>query len=138
MLTTMPRLTRITALFVSLLLAHLVWVGSGFACVMPGMGQSESAAMSGMDMRGVDMAGMDMPSHAEQHQSATPAHDHVPCKFPWAPDGCQSMAPCAPVALTSHAQSLRAPDSVPTSVASLVVLTPPSQVRPPELPPPRA
>ncbi len=94
--------------------------------------------MADMNMSRMDMPGMEMPSGPQQPAGGAPEHDHAPCKFPWAPDGCQSMTPCAPLALTSYTQSLRAPDDVPSTVAPLVVLTPPSQVRPPELPPPRA
>lgn len=134
----MRHATRLTALLVSLLFAHLMWIGSGFACVMPGTGHSEGAAMAGMSMPGMDVADTDVPSTAQHAPDGAPQHDHAPCKFPWAPDGCQSMTPCAPLALTSHTQSLRALDAIPSSVASLLVLAPPSQVRAPELPPPKA
>jgi hypothetical protein len=136
----MLRLRRVTALVTTLLLAHLVWVGSGFACVVPATGHSAVAVMAGMDMSGdmptADMVGMDMS--ATQHPGGESGPDHAPCTFPWAPDGCQSMAPCAPTALSSHAEALRVLHAVPSPVASLDVRTPPSVKSPPELPPPRA
>lgn len=140
----MPRTRRLTALLVSFFLAHAMWAGSGFVCGMPAMGHT---VMTGMDMSSADMAGMDMSG---MHMSATPGqrsssdqggapkHDHAPCELPWAPNGCQSLSPCAPLALASNAEQPRVPDNVPLSVAPLTVLTPPSQARPPELPPPRA
>jgi hypothetical protein len=134
----MRRTRRLTAFFVSALFAHVLWVGSGFACVMPDMGRSPSAAMATMVMSGADMAGMGMPDMAGSPSGEAPAHDHAPCKLPWAPDGCSSMTPCAPLALASYEEPLRSPEVGPSSVARLTVLTPPSQVRTPELPPPRA
>lgn len=130
---------RMTALLVSLLLAHVTWVGSGFACRMPGMGNISDgmASMAGMDMSSTEMDGMGMAGTLEQ-PSGAPAHDHEGCQLPWAPDGCQSMAPCAPLAMASLLQVLQVPGDVPAAVASQLVLTPPSQVRAPELPPPRA
>jgi hypothetical protein len=105
------------------------------------MGHSAITAVASMDMPGdmpmADMPGMDM-SGAQQQPGGESGHDHAPCTFPWAPDGCQSMAPCAPTALTSHAEALRVLHAVPSPVASLDVRTPASIKSPPELPPPRA
>lgn len=141
---TMPHVRRLTALLVSLFLAHAMWVGSGFACTMPPMDQSSSTAAT-MDMSTAHMAGMDMPEMDMAGTAAPagdmgrmPSHDHEPCNLPWAPDGCESMAPCGPSALASSPELAREPASVPVAVPELAVLTPPSPNRSPEPPPPRA
>ena len=134
----MRRTRRVTAFFMTVLFAHVLWVGSGFACVMPEMGRSPSAAMTTMDMSDANMAGMDMPDATGNSPRGAPARDHAPCKLPWAPDGCSSMTPCAPIALASPTEPLGSPEMMPPSIARLAVLTPPSQVRTPDLPPPRA
>ena len=133
----MPHARRITALVVNLLLVHVMWVGSGFACSMPAMDHGSSAmpGMAAMDTSGTAMANMDM-SAANEPSSDAP--DHEPCKLPWAPDGCRSMTPCAPLAMASLPQALQSSDDTPLAIASQLALTPPSQVRAPELPPPRA
>jgi hypothetical protein len=145
------RIRRLTALLASFLLVHLLWAGSGFACGMPGDAQA-SAAMAGMEMPGVEMPGMNMPgmdmSGTDMPRGPSPAdampgdggseHHHAPCDLPWVPDGCQSMTPCAPLALTAHAEAF-APPAVPfASITPLVVLAPPSRALTPESPPPRA
>lgn len=137
---TMPRIRRLTALLVSFFLLHVMWAGSGFACTMSAMGQSSLTTMAAMEMSPADMAGMDMagtatPSGDMEH---TPSHDHEPCNLPWAPDGCESMAPCGPTALASSPELVREPAAVPSTVSELAVLTPPSPNRSPEPPPPRA
>jgi hypothetical protein len=133
----MRRARRISALLTSLLFAQLLWAGSGFACAMPGAEQAAGAPMAGMDMSG-DMAGMDMSGMTAPEQGDVPAHHHTSCDTPAVPDDCQSMAPCASPALASAADVSRALDGPPTPVRALTVLTPPSQVSPPESPPPRA
>ena len=124
----------------SLSLANLAWVGSGFACDMTS--PAGGVAMAGMDMAGdiagMDMSGMDMTATTETQSGEEPEPQHAPCDFPWAPEGCRSMAPCAPVALASIADPLRASDTIPVAVTALVVLTPPSNDLLPGLPPPRA
>jgi len=137
----MPLARRVTALLMSVFLAHAMWVGSGFACGMPAMGDSSgagAAVTAGEDVAGAEIAGMEMPGTANGHSDDAPAHDHPPCDLPWASDGCRSMTPCAPLATAAILEPLQSPGSAPSSVAPEVVLTPPSQVRPPELPPPRA
>ena len=129
---------RVTAFFMTVLFAHVLWVGSGFACVMPETGHSSSSPMATMGMYDPSMAGMDMPDAAGHSPGGEPAHDHAPCKLPWAPDGCSSMTPCAPIALASPTEPLGSPEIILPSIARLAVLTPPSQVRTPDLPPPRA
>ena len=132
----MRRLRRASALLASYLMLHLVLVGSGFACVMPTMDAMHGMAMTGP---GQTMAGMDMtsmPAAPGAPVPSTPAE--VPCDFPWAPDGCQSTTPCAPAALATTALVVPVPQAAHGDVARLVVLTPPSILTPPELPPPRA
>lgn len=138
----MPPLRRLTALATSLLLAHLAWLGSGIACDMATMGQAGGAAMAAMDMP-VEVAGVGAPRSDAAGMSRVPSgataeHHHAPCDFPWSADGCRSTAPCAPMALASMSVSLRASDAAQPSVAAVGVLTPPSTMLPPELPPPRA
>ena len=124
---------RLAALLVSLAFAQILWAGSGFACAMPVMAAEHSpgASMAGIDMSG-DMAGMDMPDEQE------PMHHHAACDVPSAPDDCQSMTPCAPLALAPIAEAPRVPDLVPSAVVVLAELMPPSTTAPPESPPPRA
>lgn len=140
----MQRLRRLTAFLASLFYAQLLWAGSGFACAMPaGMSGAvhAPAATAGMDMSG-GMAGMDAGMHmagTTSHESGeSPSHHHAPCDSPSPLGDCESMTPCAPLALASVEELPRAPHTVPSSVTALAVLVPPSQVSPPELPPPRA
>ncbi|MFN2566959.1 MAG: hypothetical protein ABR499_18330 [Gemmatimonadaceae bacterium] len=128
---------RLTALLVSFLFAHLLWAGSGFACTMPTADHGSGAAMAGMEMPG-DMAGMDMGSTTVRGQGDDVAHHHAPCESPSTSDDCQTMTPCAPLALASVEEFLEAPHAVPSFVTPVAVLTPPSRVSPPESPPPRA
>ena len=136
----MPRLRRPTALLVSFFLVHAMWAGSGFACSMSPMGQSSRTMMAAMDMSSADMPGMDMAGMAVPpgDMGHTPSHDHEPCNLPWAPDGCDSMAPCGPTALASSPELVRVPAAVPSALSELSVLTPPSPNRSPDPPPPRA
>lgn len=136
---------RLAALLVSTLFVHVLWAGSGFACTVSAMAGSEhssGAPMASMnmpdDIPDMDMAEMAMPGTTRPQAEQDPAHHHAPCQGPSAPDDCQSMMPCAPLALVSIADSPQAPGTVPSSVAALVELAPPSRVTPPELPPPRA
>ena len=120
--------SRLIALFSSLLLVGLVLVTSGFACdrsSRPGM------AMSGMNM-GANRTDANL-SAPENSKLPT-----VPCRFPWAPDGCQSMIPCAQAAIVSAGSNLEFSVGPSHNAISLVTLTPPSEHPAPELPPPRA
>jgi hypothetical protein len=114
----MRRLRRATAVFSALFVLLLVFVESGYACAMPRMG-------------GMSMA---QGAHAA---SPMPAHHQSPCRFPWAPDGCQSMAPCAPATLVTASQMLTDPPALVPAIPVLAMLTPPSATSPPDLPPPR-
>ena len=126
----MRRARRLTALLASLGFAHALWAGSGFACAVPNAAQEASASVNGMTMSGMDMGAMTASGGAEHH--------HAPCEIPSASDGCQSMAPCAPLALATAAEVLAPSADLPTAIAPLVALAPPSLVTAPESPPPRA
>lgn len=134
----MRQTRRVTALLVTFLLIHLTWVGSGFACVMPAMAHTPAVTAVQHAPPSADMAGMHMDGASVETSPSTPAHHDLPCRFPWAPDGCQSIAPCAPLAVASAVADTRVPHETPSAVAPQLVLTPPSRTTPPELPPPRA
>jgi hypothetical protein len=135
----MSRARRFTALIVSILLGHVLWAAGGFACVPSGMGDGMSMTTAATDSPAKEMAGMDMARGPVAPSDTPPEHGHGPCSLPWAPNGCQSMvAPCAPLAIASHGDLLQTVVSGPAAVERIEFLTPPSQVRAPELPPPRA
>ena len=127
------RVRRFAALLSGALLLQLVLVGSGFACAVP---MDMSAAATG-DASST-MPGMDMGGPQTSSPSKAPSSDPSPCRLPWVPAGCQSMAPCAPTVIASTTLSVSLPHLTAGSVLRLVVLTPPSRAIPPELPPPRA
>jgi hypothetical protein len=126
----MQRPSRTAGLVMTLFLAAFVLVTSGFACIAP----ESSQDMTAMSMISAHTVG-DATAPDVVHVQKAPA---APCKFPWAPDGCQSMVPCAPAALASSAAALNRGGPVPQRVASDVAVAPPSVTTPPELPPPRA
>ncbi|HKO16502.1 MAG TPA: hypothetical protein VJU87_09695 [Gemmatimonadaceae bacterium] len=134
----MARTRRLTALLVSVLLAHLTWVASGFACTMPAMQGAASVLVGSGHVTSASMAGMSMPEGAERPSQGAPAHRDAPCRLPWTPTGCQSMAPCAAAAIASTAALVPALHSAPGLAEVRPVLMPPSETRAPELPPPRA
>ena len=129
----MHRASRLTAALSGLLLSAMVVVTSGFAC--------------SNDAGGVTMASMHMSGAATEagqnviasHSTAEhPEHGQAPCKFPWAPDGCQSMVPCSPSVIATPLMQLTSFSALPQSVVALVALQPHSEIPAPELPPPRA
>lgn len=86
------------------------------------------------------MAGMSMPGNPASPTPASNQHDDskAPCRFPWAPNGCQNMAPCAPSALTvPSAERLSLPNER-VEIRALAALVPLAPSLAPELPPPRA
>ena len=126
----MQRPSRLAGLFTSVFLAAFVLVTSGFVCLAP----SDSQSMTAMGMTSAHAAGQATAQIVAPVQKAPAA----PCKFPWAPDGCQSMVPCAAAALAAASAELNNGGLVPGRVASAVALAPLSVTTPPELPPPRA
>lgn len=136
-------LRRVVALIVSAFLLQLVFVGAGFAC-------GTSATAAGHGATG-SMAGMVMPGQAPSSASTAeapdgavapaPASEPSPCHFPWAPNGCRDMAPCAPAAMPTPPVGETAPAAPPilhARVRAGMVRTPPSVLTAPEPPPPRA
>lgn len=126
--TTMRSIYRLTGLVSTISLVATFLVTSGFVCgganVDPHMGE-----MSGM----ADMADM-----ADVDTGNVPGTPPASCDFPWAPDACLSMAPCAPVAIVAQHVVLPDVSSPRLYVSSTLVLQPPSETLAPELPPPRA
>jgi len=108
-----------------------VMVTSGFACIEP----IGSQTMAAMRMSSAHAAGHVPLQSLAPVQKEAPA---APCKFPWAPDGCQSMVPCAPAALASVTSVLDPSGLVPERVMPASAITLLSVTSPPELPPPRA
>jgi hypothetical protein len=123
------RFIRPVAVLLTLVLLQLVLVESGYACRMSSNDQSRDSSMAGMQMAG---SSPESPAPAEQHQQ------QAPCRFPWAPSGCQSMVPCAPSALAIVATAETEPAPPRAAAPELVLLAPLSLDRAPELPPPRA
>ena len=111
------------------ILLHLAVVSSGYACTLPMQAPNDAGVMAGMPMD-ADAAMLASPS--------VPAPEKTPCQFPWAPDGCQSMAPCAPAAIQSAAIGYAVPVSRAAAAPINTVATPESLTRAPEPPPPRA
>jgi hypothetical protein len=126
----MRRPSRLAGLLATLFLATLVLVTSGFACIAPA------------NARAMDAMGMVSGQTNSQATAETPAPVQdtrsAPCKFPWAPDGCQSMVPCAPAAVAASPTSLGDRSPAPDRVSPDIALVPSSITSAPELPPPRA
>lgn len=136
----MRRFRRFAAAASAALFLQLVLAGSGIACVTPAMhsnaasdgaATTEMAGMPGM----AGMGGMEMP--ASDSSSPAPSNE-PPCQLPWAPGGCQPMAPCAASAVAAAAWVISAPPVAPMRIDPLDVLTPSSPTSQPEPPPPRA
>ncbi len=124
------RIIRPSGVLLTFVLALLVLVESGYACQVRMVGGSMDTAM----------AGMSMPGHPASPQPASKRHDvpQEPCRFPWAPNGCQNMAPCAPSALTVPSAENLSPLHERVELRALAVLVPLAPSLAPELPPPRA
>jgi len=117
--------SRVGGVTLLLSMCYLVLLGSGFGCTWAS--STSSASMSAMGMAGTP-------------QRTSHPHDRAPsgCQLPWAPNGCQTMAPCAPAALESVTFTLAASAATPEAAPPFVVIAPRSLTRAPELPPPRA
>lgn len=142
-----------TGLLVHLLLLHLIVVGSGDACVLPAVASAAHRAASTAQSPASRAAAVDQPGEPaggmgdmNMGEAAGTSTGGAPCGAPagqrHAPQptpGCQSMAPCAPAALTSAPQTIeRAATPVAMRVAGPLVLRPHSRVTAPEPPPPKA
>ena len=126
----MQRPSRLAGILTSLFLVAFVLVSSGFACAT----LDRSNDMTAMGMASGHANG----SATAQNVAPVQKVPAAPCKFPWAPDGCQSMVPCVSAALASSAAALSRSGSAPERVMSTVALVPISVTTPPEPPPPRA
>ena len=121
-------LLRPVGLLLTLVLLQLVLLESGYACRVEA-GTAPAETMAGMDMPGAPA------THSPKEQRG--GQPDGPCRFPWAPNGCQAMAPCAPaILLVARATDVSAMRTTPVSW-TLELLVPPSVSRAPELPPPR-
>ena len=134
MVNMMRSLSRLAGLVSALCLVAFVLVSSGFACVesagrdtMAKMGMAPPATNSGAIVHAI----------AATLPASAPAPT-APCRFPWAPDACQSLVPCASAAIASATAALGHISAVPERIAVGISLTPLSVTSPPELPPPRA
>lgn len=127
---------RLAALASTCSLVAAFLVTSGFVCVSPESG-SHMADMPGMDMSSMHV---ERQTSDNSDQASAGAQETAPpsCEFPWAPSGCVSMAPCAPVAVATQPVSLVALSPPVPYIASASPLQPPSETIAPELPPPRA
>lgn len=129
--------SRSVAVLVTMLFAfQLLVVGSGMACIMPG------AAMAG-DMGRTAAGAVMKGNHSMPVVSATPAHaadasHQMPCDQRTNPPLCQAMGPCLTAIVATPVAAPVGQHIIPSRIAAMVVLTPPSQTFPPELPPPRA
>ena len=125
---------RIAALLSGALILQLVLVGSGYACARPmqmatGANAADMSAMAGKDMT-------NMPAAARPANAPPP--DDAPCRLPWAPAGCQSMTPCAPIVVASPSVTVLLTPPAGASRLALVVVVPTARSIPPEPPPPKA
>jgi hypothetical protein len=129
---------RVVALLTGVMMLALVLTESGFACAMPSMAASSEAAAAGSAMS--DMGGMrSMAGGRESADAPQSSHrDEAPCRFPWAPTGCQDAAPCGPAALVVAAWRPEVYGPERDVQRTATVLAPPSFDTPPEPPPPRA
>jgi hypothetical protein len=115
-------------------LFHLAVVTSGVGC---GIAMHGSTAMGLMEMGAM----ADTPTRTSAHGAVVvtaPIPKNVPCRLPWAPDGCQTMAQCAPAAMQCAVVSYSEPTIAPDGSRMVNVAAPESLTRAPEPPPPRA
>ena len=103
-------------------------VGSGFRC------DDSAAHDTHMDMTDMSMPGMPMPG--DDGDDSTDSHSD--CSSPWSGGECQSMASCAPNAMSVEQQSAAAIVFVAHDEPIARHLGLRSVTRAPEPPPPRA
>lgn len=130
-MTSMRRIRAFAAVATAGLFFQVILAGSGFTCVMPVAAHADKGAA----VADRDMAGMQMPV---SDQSAPNSSDDTPCHLPWAPAGCQPMAPCTPAVMISAMVTFDASARVVEAVREQYAVAPPTRTVPPELPPPRA
>jgi hypothetical protein len=127
------RLYRPLGLLLAIVLFQLVLVESGYACQLPANGTMSDGGMAGMPMPAEQSHAPSAPTPPDQHDQ-----QHSPCQFPWAPNGCQTMAPCSPAAMTAPLATTVSLAPARIALLPLELLQPASPSRAPELPPPRA
>jgi hypothetical protein len=135
----MRRLRRVTALFVNLLLAQLLLVGTGTPCAdRATTGGADHGAMSAKRMA----AGHGASASGVLSADCAAGADQAPCGMPSsAPGGgggaCQQMSSCAaPMIVPSPAPLVASLDATRAAVASATA--PPVTTSAPDVPPPRA
>ena len=106
-------------------------VGSGVRC---DDNAAHGAHMDLADMSMADMPGMPMPINGENGSTDT----HQDCSLPWSSGLCQSMASCAPSAMTVEQATLVAHVIGAHDEPILKAQWLRSVIRAPEPPPPRA
>lgn len=123
-------LRRFAALLSILLLVQLTLGGSGACVAHEGMPDGAAASLDGGTMSHASPSGQEAPA------SESPAPDA--CNLPWSPGTCATMASCAPSVLPSVPVRTASAIDVMDRAAAGPLLAPPTPVRVPELPPPRA
>lgn len=133
--TIMRRFFRLTlALFAAISLVSSTLVTSGFACLR----SDSDGAMADMAM-----ASTSAPISSAWSQRSAPGEAPVspssaPCQSPWGPTSCQTMVPCSNAAVAAQQIVVSDASREMVRVASAATLTPPSETKAPEPPPPRA
>lgn len=144
--TRMPRLRRLTAVLVHVLMLHLLLVGGGDACVLPAvtaaLHNAVAGAVAGTVAPGaVTMAGMQDGSVHEVGACDAPSSESPGERSrPGPAPVCQTLAPCAPAALPATVAPVRERATARVCVATTghVERAPAARVTAPEPPPPRA
>jgi hypothetical protein len=120
---------RPISVLVTLVLLHLILAESGYACrIAPADAARDS--MAGMQMPTAEHATPDAPTQQGEQQ--------MPCHLPWATSGCQTMATCAPTALTVASGATAPFARARVTPRTLEQLAPLSLTSAPDVPPPRA
>jgi hypothetical protein len=117
---------RLAGFLAALLMLHLTIVRADSACASHGSAH--------------DAAAMHMP-HATHHPGNESGHgqQHTPpCDTPTRADCCQALASCSVAIANSDARTATFIPRATRGVIADTVRTPPSQILPPEPPPPKA
>jgi len=131
---TMRRFFRPTlALLSAICLVISTMVTSGLACPRSG----------GEEMAGMAMANTSAPTFFASSQRTAAAEvpaspSSSPCRSSSAPMSCPTMVPCGSGAVAVQQVVVLGASREIVRVASAALLTPPSETKAPELPPPRA
>jgi hypothetical protein len=123
----------VAALMAALVAFQLCLVGSGMACTMPVRGAELSMGRTAPVVASVSHHA---PSALDGGMARMPKQ--MPCHEQGSVPMCQAMGPCVTALVGAPIRAIPVRVSPPSRVVALIVLTPPSQTFPPELPPPRA